>query len=246
MIFTLKSPYNTSKRKWNKAHRYSIQAQSQNANLNQYDLAYLLGVSKAIPVFKQLHPVKTFFYPAQNLFFSVFEPFIGYGPAENKLIKNRQGTQLCRSLLTAAPWEIKNTFDNIRLKKRWIEINSCPPIHGKCPSGRKKMDRLHFFDPAGGRPLRLYPLPASARLAREEFRADLLGRRHFQGVSALPLHIQLLFMAVAHYQFCLSRCIVKNTPLVELIFSNINRKIKVHRLFTQVDIFPECISHRVH
>jgi hypothetical protein len=46
------SPYNTSTRKWNKAQRYSIQAQDQKANLSQYDLAFLLGVS--ISVIKDL------------------------------------------------------------------------------------------------------------------------------------------------------------------------------------------------
>ncbi len=46
------SPYNTSTRKWNKARRYSIQAQNQKANLSQYDLAFLLGVS--ISVIKNL------------------------------------------------------------------------------------------------------------------------------------------------------------------------------------------------
>lgn len=42
------SPYNTSTRKWNKAVRYSIQAQDQKALLSQYDLAFLLGVSVAV------------------------------------------------------------------------------------------------------------------------------------------------------------------------------------------------------
>jgi transposase len=46
------SPYKTSARKWNKAQRYSIQAQNQKANLSQYDLAFLLGVS--ISVIKNL------------------------------------------------------------------------------------------------------------------------------------------------------------------------------------------------
>ena len=42
------SSYNTIKRKWNKAVRYSLQAQNQNTNLTQYDLAYLLGVSVGV------------------------------------------------------------------------------------------------------------------------------------------------------------------------------------------------------
>lgn len=46
------SAYNTNIRKWNKVSRYSIQAQNQNANLSQYDLAYLLGSS--VGVIKQL------------------------------------------------------------------------------------------------------------------------------------------------------------------------------------------------
>jgi hypothetical protein len=46
------SAYSTKARKWNKALRYSIQAQNQNAHLSQYDLAYLLGSS--VGVIKQL------------------------------------------------------------------------------------------------------------------------------------------------------------------------------------------------
>jgi hypothetical protein len=42
------SPYETNTRKWNKACRYSIQAKQQNANLSQYDLAFLLGVSLSV------------------------------------------------------------------------------------------------------------------------------------------------------------------------------------------------------
>lgn len=42
------SAYHTIQRKWNKAVRYSLQAQNQNANLTQYDLSYLLGVSVAV------------------------------------------------------------------------------------------------------------------------------------------------------------------------------------------------------
>lgn len=42
------SPYQTNTRKWNKASRYSIQAQHQNANLSQYDLAFLLGISLSV------------------------------------------------------------------------------------------------------------------------------------------------------------------------------------------------------
>ncbi|MEE9532142.1 MAG: DUF1670 domain-containing protein [Syntrophobacteria bacterium] len=42
------SPYTTNTRKWNKALRYSIQAQNQKALLSQYDLAFLLGVSVAV------------------------------------------------------------------------------------------------------------------------------------------------------------------------------------------------------
>jgi len=42
------SPYHTTLRKWNKAVRYSLQAQNQSANLTQYDLSYLLGVSVAV------------------------------------------------------------------------------------------------------------------------------------------------------------------------------------------------------
>ena len=43
-----RSPYETNTRKWNKACRYSIQTQNQNANLSQYDLAFLLGVSLTV------------------------------------------------------------------------------------------------------------------------------------------------------------------------------------------------------
>jgi DNA-binding Lrp family transcriptional regulator len=42
------SAYETKTRKWNKAARYSIQAQHQTANLSQYDLAYLLGISLSV------------------------------------------------------------------------------------------------------------------------------------------------------------------------------------------------------
>jgi hypothetical protein len=42
------SPYHTNTRKWNKAQRYAIQAQSQKATLSQYDLAFLLGVSISV------------------------------------------------------------------------------------------------------------------------------------------------------------------------------------------------------
>jgi hypothetical protein len=42
------SPYETKTRKWNKACRYSIQAKHQHANLSQYDLAFLLGISLSV------------------------------------------------------------------------------------------------------------------------------------------------------------------------------------------------------
>ena len=54
------SPYETTTRKWNKASRYSIQAQHQKANLSQYDLAFLLGISlNVIKNLMQTHSNKT-------------------------------------------------------------------------------------------------------------------------------------------------------------------------------------------
>lgn len=81
------SAYSTKTRKWNKALRYALQAQNQNAHLSQYDLAYLLGSS--VGVIKQLMKIhKSILIPTRG---NIHDIGPGISHAENIIKLYLQG-----------------------------------------------------------------------------------------------------------------------------------------------------------